>query len=248
MPTKITRSPRAPSLDLEDAVRKAVKLYDKETKNSVPAELAVKHLGYSGLNNGSAARAIASLKFFGLVESNNKGDVAASKDVETYVHAPQEEIKRELLVRWVKSPKVYSELLDEYSDRLPSDQAIKYRLIKMGFSPTAADECAKNFKSSVEFSRYFERLQSSIANDGEEHEDGSRSEAPEQMERFHDGGRKQTGHHTSVDPSFDRIPVRLSKGRKAAIEVPTPLYAADKEVLKRQIDLLFTDDEEDPFS
>lgn len=44
--------------------------------------------------------------------------------------------------------------------------------------------------------------------------------------------------------SYDRIPVRLSAGRKAWLEIPTPLYAADKARLKAQIDLLLAEDEE----
>ena len=47
-----------------------------------------------------------------------------------------------------------------------------------------------------------------------------------------------------VPASYDRIPVRLSAGRKAWLEIPTPLYAADKARLKAQIDLLLAEDEE----
>jgi NAD(P)H dehydrogenase (quinone) len=47
-----------------------------------------------------------------------------------------------------------------------------------------------------------------------------------------------------VSVSYDRIPVRLTAGRKAWLEIPTPLYVADKERLKAQIDLLLAEDEE----
>lgn len=47
-----------------------------------------------------------------------------------------------------------------------------------------------------------------------------------------------------VSASYDRIPVRLSAGRKAWLEIPTPFYAADKARLKAQIDLLLAEDEE----
>jgi hypothetical protein len=252
--TKISRSPRAPSVDLEEALRKAQKLYEKEGKLAIPADLAVKHLGYSGINNGSAARVLASLKFYGLVDSNNKGDVAASRDVEDYVHTPDEKERQSLLIKWLRAPKVYAELLDEYSERLPSEQAIRYRLIKMGFLPPAANDAMKTFRASVEFARYFERQAGSPAMIEEEFE------APDaQVEEF-DRRATQIPERASIrnmpvveyraavpqqpQAGIDRIPVRLSGGRKAAIEVPTPLYEADKEILRRQIDLLFTDDEE----
>lgn len=47
-----------------------------------------------------------------------------------------------------------------------------------------------------------------------------------------------------VSASYDRIPVRLTAGRKAWLEIPSPLYAADKARLKAQIDLLLAEDEE----
>jgi hypothetical protein len=43
----------------------------------------------------------------------------------------------------------------------------------------------------------------------------------------------------------DRIPVRLAGGRRAWIEIPMPFYEADKDRLKKQIDLLLTNDDED---
>jgi len=249
-----TRSPRAPSVDLEESLRKAQKLYEKEGKHAIPADLAVKHLGYSGINNGSAARALASLKFFGLVDSNNKGDVAASRDVEDYVHTPDEKEKQNLLIRWLRAPKIYAELLDEYSERLPSEQAIRYRLIKMGFLPPAADDAMKTFKASVDFARYFERQTGSPAmiEDGLDTSDVQAEELDRRGALIPERAAIRNLPVVEYRPAnpvlpqaeVDRIPVRLSGGRKAAIEVPTPLYEADKEILRRQIDLLFTDDED----
>jgi hypothetical protein len=48
---------------------------------------------------------------------------------------------------------------------------------------------------------------------------------------------------TYSDLGADKIPVRLSKGRRAWIEIPSPFYEADKIRLKKQIDLLLSDDE-----
>lgn len=279
---KITRSPRAPSFALDESVASAIKLYEANGKHSIPAEVAAKTLGYSGMNNGSAARALASLKSFGLLISNNKGDVAVSPDIETYQYAPDEGHRRDQLVRWLRAPKIYDELLNEYHDRLPSDQVIKYKLIKMGFLPNAAEECLKNFRSSVDFANYF-------------------STRPEKEDALELGGEQWSGENdkpltllghqnqqsftglTSLslgtspllssqtsrtpilqrpkiqgaleavsDPflalapseDFDRIPVRLSKGRRAWIQVPMPLYKADKEILINQINLILTDEED----
>ena len=166
--SKIVRSPRAPSFSLEESVKNALTIYEGNGKHSIPTEVAAKALGYSGSNNGSAARALASMKSFGLLDPNNKGDVSVSVDVEGYRYAPDDSHRQKLLIQWLRNPKVYSELLDEYHDRLPSDQAIRYKLIKMGFLPAAAEECLKSFRASVDFARYFEQREETERSDGSE--------------------------------------------------------------------------------
>ncbi|HET6435624.1 MAG TPA: hypothetical protein VFG18_07970 [Xanthomonadaceae bacterium] len=263
--TKIVRSPRAPSFSLEESVKNALAIYDGNGKHSIPTEVAAKALGYSGANNGSAARALASMKSFGLLEANNKGDVSVSADVEGYQYAPDDQHRQDLLIRWLLNPKVYSELLNEYQDRLPSDQAIRYKLIKMGFLPAAAEECLKNFRASVDFARYYERREEADRSEAGEWLGGTSTPegrpvpptppAPAPAS----SGWQSTPAPTPPSPTpqippapapgFDRIPVRLSKGRRAWIEVPTPLFDADKAILKAQIDLILTDEEDvDPFA
>lgn len=46
------------------------------------------------------------------------------------------------------------------------------------------------------------------------------------------------------EDELDRIPVRLTGGRRAWLVIPTPFYSADKSRLKAQIDLLLTAEEE----
>lgn len=247
---KIVRSPRAPSFSLEESLRNALTLYEGNGKHLIPAEVAAKALGYSGANNGSAARALASMKSFGLLESNNKGDLAVSGDVEGYKYAPDDEHKQELLVRWLRLPKIYAELLDEYHDRLPSDQAIRYKLIKMGFLPSAAEECLKNLKASVQFSRYYDRPSEpdDLSNESGMMGEASPPEAPSSPASPANSSSPAAPTQSATPThSADRIPVRLSRGRRAWIEIPSPLYKADKDLLKAQIDLIFTDEEPDPF-
>ena len=255
MATKITRSPRAPSFTLEESLQNAITLYEANGKHAIPADVAAKALGYSGANNGSAARALASLKNFGLIVSNNKGDVAASPDVEAYRYAPDDEHRQNLLIQWLRSPKVYSELLDEYHDRLPSDQVIRYRLIKMGFLPTSAEEFLKNFHASVDYASYYSaRSEKNAASSGESQMITTPVTSIQLPPVAQASASPASPLPTPSTPEkvasdamthgVDRIPVRLSKGRRAWIEVPTPLYEADKVILKSQIDLILTDDED----
>jgi hypothetical protein len=45
------------------------------------------------------------------------------------------------------------------------------------------------------------------------------------------------------DDGTDKIPVRLSGGRRAWLIIPTPFFESDKARLKAQIDLLLSEDE-----
>lgn len=50
------------------------------------------------------------------------------------------------------------------------------------------------------------------------------------------------GRQAESGTAHDRIPVRLSGGRRAWIEVPVPFYEEDKTIIKAQIDLIIADE------
>jgi hypothetical protein len=236
------KSPRAPSMPLDEAVERAIRAYDKERRHPAPIEAMAQSLGYKGANSGTALKAIASLRYFGLLERPGEGQLAISKDVESYQYAPSEDLKRELRIRWLKNPPVFSDLLDKFKGGLPSDVTLKYELIQKGFLPDSAAEVLSVFRQSVEFARFFESESSdapqpklelapdiALASGIPEAEEPKQSVAIEPL--------------APIDSSsMDRIPVRLSGGRRAWLVIPEPFFAADKERLKAQIDLLLTED------
>lgn len=239
------KSPRAPSIALGDAIEKACKIYDFERCHAAPADGVAQHMGYKNAGNGTAISAIASLKYYGLLERPKNGMIAVSKDVEAFRFAPTESTKQALIIKWLKSPPVFAELLDKYIEGLPSEATLKFELIQRGFSPAAADLCLQVFLRSVDFSHYFEQP---ISDELQAPTDIV-SEIEESEQTF--SSSVQTGHViaptqlviTSAD-DVDRIPVRLAGGRRAWIEIPMPFYEVDKERLKKQIDLLLTNDDE----
>ncbi len=170
------------------------------------------------------------------------GVVAISPDVREYKILPDDSEKRALLIKWLKSPAVFRELLEEdFPDGLPSDATLIYTLTKKGFSDKAAEACLKVFKRSVEFVGYYSTttrdtsleapaqpaLPALVAKSPEEY--------PDVFERPSDG----------LPVDFDEIPVRLGNGRRAWLRIPTPFYERDKARLKKQIDLILTEDEDD---
>ena len=239
------RSPRAPSVPLDEAVDRAQKVYAIEGKHAAPADVVAKHLGYSAATNGSAATLLASMRYYGLLDRPKEGHLAVSRDVEAYQFAPSEDIRKELLRKWIRSPQVFADLLAKYEGSLPSAATLKYDLIKEGFSANTADECVSVFLRSVEFSKIYVRSDDDA--DAERQESDVHSADPVEV-AVQDAaalGPKPVPRPAVQEVSesgTDRIPVRLSGGRRAWIIVPNPFYAADKARLVAQIDLLLTDD------
>jgi len=239
------KSPRAPSMALDEAIDKALRVYEKERRHPAPADLVAKHMGYKGANSGSALQAMASMRYYGLMERQGEGKLAVAKEVESYKFAPSEEIHRELLIHWLKAPQIFADLLEKYHDGLPSDANLRYELIQRGFLPIGAESLIPVFRKSVEFARYFESA-------------GEQPKNIEEPSKIVEAVTPELAYEEIENPSvtsssavesipdgskLDKIPVRLSGGRRAWLVIPEPFFDADKKRLKDQIDLLLTEDE-----
>ncbi len=250
MDTPRKKSPRAPSVALDEAIERALKVYDKERRHPAPADVVAQALGYKGAGNGSAATMLASLRYYGLIERPKEGFLAASKDLESFKFAPTEDVRQALIHKWLRTPPIFSEMLAQYGDHLPSDANIRYDLIQRGFMPAAAANFVSVFRRSVEYAG-----PTSKADAGEEIpeesvvEDGIADENSQNP-----GAQPQNGlelRQSSVaplppEPKEDvvRVPIRLPRGRFAWLELPVPFFQADKDRIKAHIDLQLTDDEE----
>lgn len=240
------KSPRAPSIALDEAVERAIKIYDKERRHAAPTDVVAQDLGYKSANNGSALTAIASLRAFGLLEKAQEGKLAISKDVEVYRFAPDDALKDALRVKWARTPGTFADLLDAYASGLPSDATIRFDLIQRGFTPSGAESTLQVFKRSVEFANYFAVLNRSVAtedltsaNDVESNINMQSTDSAQEVVDIPAG----VPISTSTSTNFDRIPVRLTQGRRAWLEIPAPFFESDKRRLIAQINLLLTDDE-----
>jgi len=243
------KSPRSPSMPLNEALDRALKVYDQERLHPAPVEVIAGAMGYKSANNGSALSAIASLRYYGLLERPKEGCLAVTKNVELYKFTPSETTRSELLIEFLKSPPLYAELIEQYSSSLPSDATLIYELIQRGFIPSAAESAVSCFKQSVQFAAYFERKtaspKASLEDDLDEMENSVAAVAPSvQVEVPIAPLTKPNLHVSAEEEEFDRYPVRLPGGRKAWLLIPTIFYEADKTRLKAQIDLLLTEDDE----
>lgn len=242
------RSPRAPSLPLDESLERALKIYEKERRHAAPTDVIAQNLGYKSANNGAALSTLATLRSYGLLEKAQDGKLAVSKDVESYRFAPAEELKSQLRIKWLTTPDVFSELLEKYAEGLPSDASLRFDLIQRGFTPASAESTLAVFKKSIDFARFFEGAGSALqVADGAEAEATAEDQAgPASVYVQSRPVESASAVATQVVPDgYDRIPVRLAGGRRAWLEIPTPFYESDKKRLIAQIELVLTEDEGD---
>lgn len=250
------KSPRAPTMPLDEALDRAMKAYEKERLHAAPTDVVAQNLGYKGATSGTALAAMASLRYYGLLERPREGLLAVTKDVEAFKFAPSDDLKCSLLFSFLRRPALFAELLDKYASGLPSDANLKYDLIQRGFLPSTAASVVAVFRRSVEFTGFFENAEEeSLANaatmddaTGVEAAMLAMSNGASSVERDAAPTRRASSAMAPAtateEAEHDRIPVRLPGGRLAWLWIPTPFFTADKQRLKAQIDLLLTEDDE----
>jgi hypothetical protein len=242
------KSPRAPSLDLQEALDRALKIYEKERRHPAPTDVVAQDMGYKSANSGKALSAMASLRYYGLLERSQAGQLAITKEVEAYRFDPSDSARRELLLRFVRNPPVFADLLDKYGDALPSDASLRFELVRRGFTPVAAESLISVFRRSAEFANYFDTGDERETAPAESAADEVNAHRAAPIDEPRDRAPPPTAGVTEIssepqETGCDRIPVRLSHGRRAWLVIPIPFFESDKSRLKAQIDLILTDDE-----
>jgi hypothetical protein len=244
------KSPRAPSMPLDEAVDRVQKAYEKERLHAAPTDVVAQNLGYKGANSGSALSALASLRYYGLLERPKEGFLAVTKDFEHFRFAPDDRQRRALLIGFLRKPQLYAELLEKYESGLPSDANLRYELIQRGFNPSAAEGALAAFRRSVEYVGDPSSVDSTTEPPVPIVESRSPTEAapPDAPVAMKGSVGMLPGEKSSprlvTDEDMDRIPIRLPGARRAWLIIPNPFFASDKNRLKAQIDLLLTQDEE----
>lgn len=239
-----TRSPQCPSISIREAIEKTDSIYKKENKHPVANDAIAQSLGYKSANNGAAARTMASLSYFGLLNKAGNGKLCVSADYEKYSFAPNNKIKQEFLTKWIQSPKVFSEVIGKYGYNLPSANALKYDLIERGFKPDAADNAVDVLRDSVSF--LMENTDDVSALHKPTIEEPYSDEVTDDIEYPAEEVIKPSVKAVptnSTSDAFRIIPVFLPNNREAALHLPRPFNQKDREIIKRQLDAILADDE-----
>jgi hypothetical protein len=153
------RGPSYPFISLQEAIARARKFFDAEGKNAAPVAAAVEHWGYAAKSSGGR-QTVAALLQFGLLRDEGSGDtrkVALSKmGLDILLREAGSQEQREFIANAARQPKLYRELLTNYSGGLPSDATLRHYLIASKDVPSAAvDGLIKNFRATAAFAGLF---------------------------------------------------------------------------------------------
>ncbi len=237
-------------MPLDQAIARVQRAYDKQQLGAVPTDAVAQNLGYKGANNGSALSALASLRYYGLLERPKDGHLAVSKDFERFTLAPDAPQRQALLAGFLKQPQLYGQLLEKYESGLPSAADLRAEMIQRGFNAAAAEGAMATFRRSVEFVGLpvAKAVLPAAAASGVAPwrlDNRPTVEAVVPIEASLIPPAASASALASADENSDRIPIRLPGNRRAWLVIPKPFFEADKHRLKAQIDLLLTQDEED---
>jgi hypothetical protein len=128
------RSPRSPGGTLEESINMTRKLFEQIRTATVIPEIAVKILGYGGIN-GAAMGALATLGQYGLVD-RTKGNVAITSLAVKILHPKSGEQQEASIREAALTPKVMQELYRDFFDCSPA--VIQGHLIQNNFTPERA--------------------------------------------------------------------------------------------------------------
>jgi plasmid stabilization system protein ParE len=141
------RSPNYPALTLSDAVRLVEAFWKKERRTTVSPEAAARAFDYKSLS-GPARQTIATLRQYGLLESDSNG-VRISELGITIVHHPAGTPEGDEALRTAAmNPPLIRELAASHAEA--SDDALKiYLVTKKRFSDDGARRFIRAFRDAI---------------------------------------------------------------------------------------------------
>lgn len=244
------KSPRAPSFALDEAIDKALKLYELARTRGISPDDSATQLGYKNANNGAYRTTQATMGYYGLLVKKGSGLIGVPEELQAYKFNPDENQKRAQVLWWLASPKVFADVLEKFPHSIPSDKTLLFNFVSMGFNEQAAEKLVKVFKQSVDFSGFYSKskivggvevVPGEVGGLEEPNVDGRELENEDATKPdVNDGSQR-------VDSPMGkqiRTPVRLPGKRIAWLETPIPFYAKDRGRLIAQIELLLCDDED----
>lgn len=146
----INRSSAYPAISLDEAIELAGTLRRQLGKGPYDRGSAAKAIGYSGVN-GASAKKIAALSHFGLL-TRSGNTYSQSVLADSILLSTSEQEKRNSIAQASKTPKLYKSLIEKYNG-LGLPVLLENIIVReYKISEKVANQVAKDFKKSIEFS------------------------------------------------------------------------------------------------
>lgn len=144
----VTRSPNYPSLDLAAAIEAVRPVFKAEHRNKMSRAVLAKHLGYSSLN-GRALSKIGAVRAYGLVEGNGDEQRVTDDAVHVLMAPNGSSERQEAMERCALRPPLFREIRADFPNSHPSEQNLRYWLVKNNYTPDAAGKAADTYLATM---------------------------------------------------------------------------------------------------
>ncbi|TPI48842.1 hypothetical protein FJW05_05675 [Mesorhizobium sp. B2-9-1] len=142
-------------MSLPKALAHTRSIHTADRRNAIDREVAVKHMGYSGLS-GASDKALGSLAHYGLLEKAGKGQTRVTQLAVDILHPDSDSSRKKALLEAAYKPDIFSEIRDRFPDGHPSEGALKSWLMRENFLDRAIGPVVASY---METCRYLEQEQ-----------------------------------------------------------------------------------------
>lgn len=144
------RSPSYPGVSLAEALDSVRKIEQGYRTSKVDRVVAAKLIGYSSLS-GAAAKALASLAQYGLVERAGKGELRVAERALGILHPDTAQEKEANLRLAAFEPPLFRELQERYPNIVPPEDGIITYLNRKGFNQSAIRPAVKAYLQTLQY-------------------------------------------------------------------------------------------------
>lgn len=149
-PSVRERSPNYPTIGLPEAIKRIKAVYQEERRNSMPSEVAVKHLGYVSMN-GHARSVLSALRKYGLLVGTGDQLKLSDDAIAICVYPEGAPERSDAIKRAANKPEIFREILKDFPDGLGSDTNVRAKLImKRGFTESAATTFIRALRETLQ--------------------------------------------------------------------------------------------------
>jgi hypothetical protein len=130
-------------------------IYEQEKQHAAPVDTILGHWKYKP-KSGAGLVIVAALKKFGLLTDSGSGATRTAKltdlALDILLAPPDSDERRAAIRKAALGPNIHRELLARYPNGLPSDENMRYHLVReRGFTEGGASDLIRELRATLEF-------------------------------------------------------------------------------------------------